>query len=112
MRELADRAGAGARAAVVARELTKRFEEVRRGTVESLSAYYNEAAPRGEVVLLVGGAEPSAPDESALRAEAASLRATGLSVRDVVAALVQRGAPRNLAYRMAREAEEQDAADE
>ena len=48
-------AGAGARAAVVARELTKQFEEFRRGTVRELSESYREHAPRGEVVLLIAG---------------------------------------------------------
>ncbi len=45
----------GARLAAVARELTKRFEDIRRGTLASLAADYAEAgAPRGEIVVLVG----------------------------------------------------------
>jgi 16S rRNA (cytidine1402-2'-O)-methyltransferase len=48
----------GARDAVVARELTKMFEEVRRGTLAELAAHYAEAGPpRGEIVVLVGPAE-------------------------------------------------------
>jgi 16S rRNA (cytidine1402-2'-O)-methyltransferase len=41
----------------VARELTKKFEEVRRDTLAALRAHY-EAQPRvrGEVVVVVGGA--------------------------------------------------------
>src|SRR5437016_2386697 len=54
--ELASRAGD--RAAVVARELTKHFEELRRGTLASLGAYYNETPPRGEVVIVIAGAPP------------------------------------------------------
>ncbi|MEH6490326.1 16S rRNA (cytidine(1402)-2'-O)-methyltransferase [Hyphomonas oceanitis] len=43
------------RQAAVARELTKLFEETRRGTLAELAAHYAEAgAPRGEIVLLVG----------------------------------------------------------
>ena len=99
LRELAERSPG--RATVVARELTKQFEEFRRGTLEALSAYYDETPPRGEVVILIAGASPTAPDESALRHEAALLRAQGLSVRDTVAELVKRGAPRNLAYDLA-----------
>ncbi len=100
LRELADRAGD--RTAVVARELTKQFEELRRGTLESLSAYYMETPPRGEVVILVAGAPLAAPDQHALHEEARALRARGLSVRDVATELARRGAPRNLAYRIAR----------
>jgi len=40
----------------VCRELTKLHEEVRRGTVAELAAYYSAQAPRGEVVLVVGAA--------------------------------------------------------
>jgi len=44
-----------AREAAVARELTKLFEETRRGTLGDLSEYYKAAgAPKGEIVLLVG----------------------------------------------------------
>jgi 16S rRNA (cytidine1402-2'-O)-methyltransferase len=101
--------GAGERRAVVARELTKQFEEVRRGTVAALGAYYAETAPRGEVVIVVAGAEPTAgvPDETALRDRARALRANGMSARDVAKALVaETGVGRNLAYQIAQEAGE------
>jgi 16S rRNA (cytidine1402-2'-O)-methyltransferase len=53
---LADLAeGFGPRPAAVARELTKTFEEVRRGTLAELAAHYAEnGAPKGEIVLMVG----------------------------------------------------------
>ena len=92
------------REAVVARELTKQFEEVRRGTVESLAAYYEEKPPRGEVVILIGGALSVAVDEVALAREARRLRMAGSSVKDATAALIALGASRNMAYRIAREA--------
>ena len=104
LRELASRAGD--RAAVVARELTKQFEEFRRGTLGSLSAYYTETAPRGEVVILVAGAPAPALDQDRLRDEARTLRARGMSVRDIVAELTRKGLKRNVAYRMARAANE------
>tara|TARA_R110000868_G_scaffold171057_1_gene406592 strand:- start:41824 stop:42756 length:933 start_codon:yes stop_codon:yes gene_type:complete len=45
----------GDRDAAVTRELTKMFEETRRGTLAELAAHYAEAGPpRGEIVLLVG----------------------------------------------------------
>ena len=97
-------AGAGAREAVVARELTKQFEEFRRGTVRSLAESYGEVAPRGEVVLLVAGAEAPEADEATLRARAAELRGQGLSARDVARVLTEEShAPRNIAYRLAHE---------
>jgi 16S rRNA (cytidine1402-2'-O)-methyltransferase len=39
----------------VARELTKKFEEFRRGTAADLLAHYESHPPKGEVVLLVSG---------------------------------------------------------
>jgi 16S rRNA (cytidine1402-2'-O)-methyltransferase len=88
LRELAD-AGAGAREAVVARELTKQYEEVRRGTVASLAADYADEGPRGEVVLLLAGAPPAAaPAAADLAARAQALRGEGKSARDIAEALV------------------------
>jgi 16S rRNA (cytidine1402-2'-O)-methyltransferase len=102
--ELARRGG-GARRAVVARELTKQFEEVRRGTVVELAAYYESSAPRGEVVIVLEGITPQPLDENELRSRVRSLRAAGLSARDVATALVRDdGVSRNLAYRLAHEA--------
>jgi 16S rRNA (cytidine1402-2'-O)-methyltransferase len=46
----------GDRNIAVARELTKKFEEFRRGTITELIAYYKEEAPRGEFTLIVNGA--------------------------------------------------------
>ena len=45
----------GARRAAFGRELTKRFEEFRRGTLGELAAYYEENEPRGEYVIVVEG---------------------------------------------------------
>jgi len=101
--ELAE-AGAGERATVVARELTKQYEELRRGTLAELAAYYGETPPRGEVVILIAGRIPRATSEDELRARANELRAEGRSARDVAAVLsAELGAPRNLAYRLAHE---------
>ena len=59
---LADLAEAfGERPAAVARELTKRFEEVARGTLPALAARYAAEQARGEITLLVGpGGAPEA----------------------------------------------------
>lgn len=101
--ELAD-AGAGGREAVVARELTKQYEELRRGTVAQLVAYYQQTPPRGEVVIVIAGMVPTGASEDQLRARASALRAEGRSARDIAAVLsAELGAPRNLAYRLAHE---------
>lgn len=97
-------AGAGSRQASVARELTKQFEEFRRGTVQALAESYLETAPRGEVVLVIAGAETPELDEANLRERASALRETGMSARDVARVLTEEShAPRNLAYRLAHE---------
>jgi 16S rRNA (cytidine1402-2'-O)-methyltransferase len=50
----------GDRAAAVARELTKRHEEVRRGPLSALAEHYRDAGPpRGEVVIVIGPPEPA-----------------------------------------------------
>lgn len=102
LRDLGE-AGAGARATVVARELTKQYEEFRRGTVAELAAYYEEHEPRGEIVIVVAGAPDVAPDAAHLESSAAALRASGATARDIQAQLMAQGAPRNLAYRLAHE---------
>ena len=97
-------AGAGDRPCTVARELTKAFEEFRRGTVAELAAYYEAAEPRGELVIVIGGGSVTPLDEAALRSRAAALRAGGSAPREVVRALMEDArVSRNLAYRIAHE---------
>lgn len=97
-------AGAGERATVVARELTKQYEEFRRGTVAELAAYYHDHEPRGEIVLVLAGAPDDVQPEAALEARAAALRAEGKGAREIQQALLAAGASRNVAYRLAHEA--------
>src|SRR5687768_12446470 len=80
-----ERGGSGSRRACVARELTKQFEEIRRGTVAELAAYYKGSPPRGEVVIVLDGVTPEPVAEDELRSRARSLRASGLSARDIAA---------------------------
>ena len=99
-------AGAGERAAVVARELTKQFEEFKRGSVAQLSSVYRDADPKGEVVLVIAGAEKRVVTEDELDDAASELRAAGKAPRDVMDHLVSAlGAPRNVAYRIAHQGE-------
>ncbi len=101
LRDLAAVAGGG-RQVAVARELTKKFEEIRRGTLDELAAYYEDTGPRGEIVLVLGGATLVAATEDDLRAVAADLRAEGRRPRDIVQLLMdEHAASRNLAYRLA-----------
>lgn len=53
----------------VARELTKLFEECRRGSAADLAAHYREHPPRGEIVVLAGPqGEAPKPDDAAVEA--------------------------------------------
>ncbi len=93
----------GDREAAVARELTKRFEEARHGTLGSLAEHYRIAGPpKGEVVVVVG---PPGVAEAPAEAEIdAMLRDAldGLSLRDAVAAVAAAtGQPRRAVYRRA-----------
>ncbi|ARO13620.1 16S rRNA (cytidine1402-2'-O)-methyltransferase [Ketogulonicigenium robustum] len=66
------------RRAAICRELTKKFEEVRRGSLSELAAYYGENDVRGEVVVLVdraGAQETGVADvEGALREAMQTMR--------------------------------------
>jgi len=89
---LADLASAfGAdRAAAVCRELTKTYEEIRRGTLAELAAWAGEGEPRGEITLVVAGAPagpPPRPTDDELRAEVAAREAAGASRRDAIQAV-------------------------
>ncbi|MGQ2941768.1 MAG: 16S rRNA (cytidine(1402)-2'-O)-methyltransferase [Blastomonas fulva] len=44
----------GDREAAVVREISKKFEETRTGTLSELSGYYSDVTPKGEIVLVVG----------------------------------------------------------
>ncbi len=102
LRMLAEHCG-GERAAVVARELTKLHEEVRRGTLLELAGYYEEHPPRGEVTLLVDGAKAvrEQPDPELARARAKELLASGNTRKDAAALLAKEfSLPRREAYKM------------
>jgi 16S rRNA (cytidine1402-2'-O)-methyltransferase len=52
----------GDRPASLSREITKKFEETRRGSLSALLAWIEATPPRGEFVLVVGGAVGDRPD--------------------------------------------------
>ncbi len=96
----------GGRRVVLARELTKQFEEVFRGTTGEALARWEQQSPRGEFVVVVAGAPeperqptPVPAEAAALGARARELLAQGLSRRDAARQLAaERGIPRARAY--------------
>jgi 16S rRNA (cytidine1402-2'-O)-methyltransferase len=95
------------RVAVIARELTKMYEEIRSGTLEDLLEYYTAVPPRGELTIVLQGTGAPAPEpdrtEDAVE-QATSLLAEGVSRREVVRRLTESlGIPRNDAYRLVME---------
>lgn len=94
------------RRAVVARELTKLYEETRDGTLPELAGYYRETPPRGEVTVMIAGTgmPPTdlPPPDSEARARA--WLAEGMSRRDAANRLAdETGISRNSAYRLVNE---------
>ena len=76
----------GDRRLAVARELTKLYEEVWRGTLDEAVARVAEVEPRGEHVLVIDGAPPPEPaTDDELATAVRRLLADGLSTRDAVA---------------------------
>ncbi len=70
-----------------ARELTKKFEEIVRGTPSELLAHFKEEGIRGEFVLLLHGAQPELPEERGLDwavQRTAQLEAEGISQKDAI----------------------------
>ncbi|MBX9934504.1 MAG: 16S rRNA (cytidine(1402)-2'-O)-methyltransferase [Methylobacterium sp.] len=92
----------GARPAAVARELTKLFETIRRGTLGSLAdTFAAEGAPKGEVVVVIGtGTEE--PDDEAVETGLDAALATALerhSIKDAAALVAdETGQPRRTVY--------------
>jgi 16S rRNA (cytidine1402-2'-O)-methyltransferase len=94
----------GDRPAAVARELTKKFEEVRRGRLGELSRHYADAGPpRGEVTLVIGGAVEAEAGMDDAAVDAALAEALGrASLRDAAAEVAAAaGRPKREVYRRA-----------
>jgi 16S rRNA (cytidine1402-2'-O)-methyltransferase len=77
----------GDRPAAVARELTKKFEEVKRGSLSELAEYYRDkGAPKGEIVVIVGAPQAGQAESWTERALDDLLRRMmdeeGMSVKD------------------------------
>ncbi|MEM7765922.1 MAG: 16S rRNA (cytidine(1402)-2'-O)-methyltransferase [Pseudomonadota bacterium] len=90
------------RPAAIARELTKRFEETRRGTLADLAAHYASAGgPKGEIVVLIGPAHGKETGADALDAylqtalQELPVKAASEAAADAL------GVPRRAAYQRA-----------
>ena len=100
--DLADAFGAQ-RPAAVCRELSKTYEEVRRGSLGELVAW-SAADVRGEVTVVVAGAEPLAREvtDDELADDVRALIDTGVSTRDAAAQVAAaRGVARRRVYDVA-----------
>ena len=91
------------RMVAVARELTKAFEEVWRGTLAAATRHMEQAEPRGEYVLVVGPAPERAPaGDAEIEAAVRAALAEGRTVRDAAADVANAlGVPRRRAYEAA-----------
>lgn len=104
LEDLAEVCGAE-RSAAVARELTKLHEDIRRGTLGELAAYYSDHPPRGEVTLVIGGRPQGSeaagaaapPDADALVRELAGTGAPAGVAKELARRL---GISRQEAYRL------------
>lgn len=92
----------GDRRAALARELTKKFEEVRRGTLSTLAKSALETPPKGECVIVVEGAgDIAAMSEAEAKALIGSLISGGMSAKDAAKQAAEAGYKKNEAYKLA-----------
>jgi 16S rRNA (cytidine1402-2'-O)-methyltransferase len=100
LRDAATALGADRKAAVC-RELTKKFEEIRRGTLADLAQGYATAAPKGEVVVLVDRGHSETVNQTDIELDLRRAL-TGMSVRDAADMVAQaHGLPRRQIYQAA-----------
>ncbi len=87
------------RRAAVCRELTKTYEEVRRGTLAELAAWAGDGV-RGEITVVLAGAEPAAPPAAEeLVARVQGLMAGGVRLKDACGQVAgETGSSRNELY--------------
>ena len=89
----------GERLAAVSRELTKTYEETRRGPLAELAAWTRDVEPRGEIVVTVAGRPMGVASMAELVTEALGRVAAGERAKDVVADLATTGGvPRRELY--------------
>ena len=81
--------GFGPSRAAFCRELTKKYEEVLRMTIDEAEAYYEQTEPRGEYVVCLEPAVKAAPvfDDEYIDSEIRRLREEGMSVKEIAKVL-------------------------
>ena len=96
----------GDRRAVVLRELTKIHEEVRADSLSELRQWAEEAAPRGEIALVIASSPEAAASEADAESVVRMLRQSGLSASQAAreAASIT-GLPRSELYKLAMDAD-------
>jgi len=88
------------RPVAVCRELTKLHEEIVRGSARELAERYADEAPRGEVVLVVGGAPEGEPDVAPALEALKKLVHAGAKARPAAGVVAElTGVPANALYR-------------
>jgi len=91
----------GNRQVAIARELTKLFEEVWRGSLQEAIAHFEETPPRGEFTLVIAGAEESAWSEEQVRKALAERLERGQLGKEVVREVAEMARwPRREVYRL------------
>ncbi len=92
----------GSREAAVAREITKLYEETRRGTLDRLSAQYaKEGVPKGEVVIIVAPPDKATVSSFEIEARLRQLLASHSVKEASVIAAVETARPRKEMYALA-----------
>lgn len=97
----------GSRKIVVAREITKKFEEIIRGSIGEVMAHFAQQAPRGEFTLILAGAEPEVktpPGEAEIMAALEKRLAAGMSKKEAVKEVsLELAISKSIAYRLSLE---------
>lgn len=90
----------GPRRAAIARELTKRYEETRRGSLDELIEYYESTEPPpGEAVIVVGPPDAAAADDAPDLDTLLRRAMQDMSLRDAAASVAEAtGSPRRAVY--------------
>jgi 16S rRNA (cytidine1402-2'-O)-methyltransferase len=76
------------RRASVSRELTKKFEHTERGTLSDL-VEWAKTEPKGEMVLVIAGAQPQAFDIDELAAKASEMAKSGVRLKEACSDLAK-----------------------